>query len=42
MISILNMGVRVMLYSDRSGNTQMLDSSSKRHNWQIVVVSLMT
>jgi hypothetical protein len=30
MISSLNMGVRVMLYSDRSDNTQMLNSSPIR------------
>jgi hypothetical protein len=31
MISSLNVGVRVMLINDKSGNTQVLDSSLVRH-----------
>jgi hypothetical protein len=31
MISSLNVGVRVMLNNDRSGNTRVMDSSLVRH-----------
>jgi hypothetical protein len=40
MISFLNRGVRVMLYSDKSGNSLMLNSSPVRGI--VVAVSLAT